>query len=105
MAKNQYAAKLIAAKGAVNKAERERIVHHCVTTQWLASAIALNRAFGFGPERIEKFRDELESVMVEYDVARVGADVDYADGKLEESFANLMKRRCEHERNHCNQSE
>ena len=92
MGKNQFAAKLMAAKGAVSQAERARIVHHCVATQYQASGIALNRAFGFGRERIEQYRDELEKVMMEYDLARVGADVDYADGKLEEAFAKVMKR-------------
>ena len=76
MRRNAYAAKMMAAKGAV--------------TIYQASAIALNDQFGFGRERISRFRDAMEAVINEYGVLMDGADADYADGKLANRYESIM---------------
>ena len=86
MVKNAYAVKLMAAKGAVSRAERAAI-----TTVFQASAVALNEQFGFGPERIARFREGMERTINEYGVMLDAADADYADGKLEQRYRRIMR--------------
>lgn len=90
MSRNAYAAKLVAAKAAVNEAERHAIVHKCLTTIYEASAIALNEQFGFGPERINRFKEAMEDTVREYGSFVKMTDVDYADGALERRFNQIM---------------
>ncbi len=90
MAKNAYAAKLMAAKGAVSRAERAAIINRCITTVFQASAVALNEQFGFGAERIARFREEMERTINEYGALMDGADAAYADGKLEQRYLRIM---------------
>ena len=47
MAKNAYAAKLMAAKAQMQREERQALVNRCITTIYQASAVALNEKFGF----------------------------------------------------------
>lgn len=91
MVKNAYAVKLMAAKGAVSRAERAAIINRCITTVFQASAVALNEQFGFGPERIARFRESMERTINEYGVMLDAADADYADGKLEQRYRRIMR--------------
>ena len=45
--RNAYAAKLMAAKGAVTAHQRAALVHRCLTTVYQASAVALHEVYGF----------------------------------------------------------
>ena len=90
MAKNAYAAKLMATKAAMSLAERRALIDRCITTIYQASAVALNEKFGFGAERIERFRNELEATIEEYGALMNGADVEYADAKLEHRYNQIM---------------
>lgn len=91
MKPSAYAKKLTAVKSAINYAERQALVHRCVTTLFQASAVALNEEFGFGADRLTRFKDAMESVIGEYGVLMHGADVDYADDKLEQAFKRIME--------------
>lgn len=88
---NHYAKKLMAAKQAISYVERQNIVHRCIETIFFASAIALNQEFGFGSERIMRFKETMEKVVNEYGDLASGADTEYADGKLEEAFKKIME--------------
>ena len=88
--RNAYAAKLMAAKGAVTAHQRAALVHRCLTTVYQASAVALHEVYGFGPDRIERFRDAMEAVILEYGDLMDNVDADYADGKLEERYKQIM---------------
>ena len=88
--RNAYAAKLMAAKGAVTAHQRAALVHRCLTTVYQASAVALHEVYGFGPDRIERFRDAMEAVILEYGDLMDNVDADYADGKLEERYRKIM---------------
>ena len=43
-----------------------------------------------GPERISRFRDGMEAVIMEYGGLMDEADVDYADGKLAQRYETIM---------------
>ena len=88
--RNAYAAKLMAVKGAVTAHQRAALVHRCLTTAYQASAVALHEVYGFGPDRIERFRDAMEAVILEYGDLMDNVDADYADGKLEERYRKIM---------------
>lgn len=88
--RNAYAAKLMAAKGAVTAHQRAALVHRCLTTVYQASAVALHEVYGFGPDRIERFRDAMEAVILEYGDLMDNVDTDYADWKLEERYKQIM---------------
>jgi hypothetical protein len=90
MKPNAYAKKLTAVKSAITFAERQALVHRCITTIFQASAVALNEEFGFGADRIARFKEAMEDVIKEYGVLMNGADVDYADDKLEEAFNRVV---------------
>ena len=88
--RNTYAAKLMAAKGAVTAHQRAALVHRRLTTVYQASAVALHEVYGFGPDRIERFRDAMEAVILEYGDLMDDVDADYADGKLDERYKQIM---------------
>ena len=90
MAKNSYAVKLMAAKAAVAREERKRIIDRTITTVYLAAVVVLNEGFGFGRNRIEKFKDLLDATVQEYGALIDGADVDYADDKLLQRYRQIM---------------
>lgn len=91
MKKNAYARKLTAAKSAISYVERQNIVRRCIDTIFYASAVALNDEFGFGAERIMRFKEAMEKIIDEYGALASGADTDYADGKLVEAFKRIME--------------
>lgn len=90
MHKNAYAAKLMAAKAAMTQQERAALVNRTLTTVYQASAVALNEVYGFGPERISRFRDAMEAVVIEYGGLMDAVDADYADDKLAERYEAIM---------------
>lgn len=71
--------------------ERRAVVHHCLTTIYQAAAVALNEEFGFGKERVEKFRDKLNDVMLEFGVLQDDTDTDYAMGTLERRYKQIVE--------------
>jgi hypothetical protein len=89
---NSYAKKLMAAKQAISFVEKQNIVRRCIETIFYASAVALNDEFGFGADRIMRFKDALEKTVSEYGILVSEADTEYADGKLEEAFKKIMER-------------
>ena len=88
--RNAYAAKLMAAKGAVPAHQPAALVHRCLTTDYQASAVALHKVYGFGPERIERFKAAMEAVILECGDLMDDVDADFADGKLEERYKRIM---------------
>lgn len=95
--KNAYASKITAARAALKAAERSALVHRVLTTVYQASAVALNEQFGFGADRIAKYREAMEAVIMEYGDFMNETDTDYADGKLEERYKKIVEggRMCE----------
>lgn len=91
MKPNAYAKKLTAVRSAINQAERQALVHRCITTIFQASAVALNEEFGFGADRLLRFKEAMERIVNEYGDLMHGADVDYADDKLEQAFKRIME--------------
>lgn len=100
--KNAYAAKMMAAKAVMSVSERKALIDRCITTIYQASAVALNEKFGFGAERIGRFRDELNDTILEYGALMDGADVEYADSKLEQRYRQIMKEDNINEQGHGN---
>ena len=90
MSRNAFAGKLIAVKAALTQQQKAALIHRVLTTVYQASAIALNEQFGFGAERISRFRDGMESVIQEYGVLLDDTDADYADGKLAQRYEAIM---------------
>ena len=90
MSKNAFAGKLIAVKAALTQQQKAALIHRVLTTVYQASAIALNEQFGFGAERIARFRDGMEAVVQEYGVLLGDTDADYADGKLAQRYEAIM---------------
>ena len=88
---NAYARKLTAAKSAISYAEKQNIIRRCINTIFFASAVALNEQFGFGAERIMRFKEAMEKIVDEYGALADGADTEYADAKLEEAFKRIME--------------
>lgn len=88
--KNQYAAKLMAYKAALTMDEKKQLVRRNLTTIYQGAAIALNREFGFGAERIARFRDALDKTLCEYGVEQDNNDTEYADATLEEAYLRIM---------------
>lgn len=52
--------------------------------------MALNEQFGFGAERISRFRDAMEQTIIEYGAMLDDVDADYADGKLSKRYEQIM---------------
>ena len=90
MSRNTFAGKLIAAKAALTQQQKAALIHRVLTTVYQTSAIALNEQFGFGAERIARFRDGMEAVIQEYGVLLDDTDADYADGKLAQRYEAIM---------------
>ena len=90
MRRNAYVGKLIAAKAVLTQQQKAALIHRILTTVYQASAIALNEQFGFGAERIARFRDSMEAVIMEYGGLMDEADADYADGKLAQRYEAIM---------------
>ena len=91
MAKNRYAKVLTEVRSALTEEEKQQIIWHVVEVIDHADAIALNRAFGFGPKRLERYRRALADVCEEFEVEKRLNDLDYADGKLEEAYKRIME--------------
>lgn len=90
--KNAYAAKLQAQRVHLKNAERADLIHRILTTVYQASAVALNEALGLGAGSIEKYREALDATICEYGVLLDEVDADYADGKLEQRYAQIMRK-------------
>ena len=88
-----YAVRMQHARSVIADEERKALVHHCLTTIYQASAVALNDEFGFGAERVERFRDKLNETMLEFGVLQDDVDTDYATGALERRYQQIMERR------------
>ena len=88
--KNAYAAKLQAQRNHLRNEERAELIHRLLTTIYQSAAVELNEEFGFGADRIARFRDGLNRVIEEYGVMLDTVDTDYADGKLEQRFIQIM---------------
>lgn len=88
--KNAYAAKLQAQRVHLRNSERAELIHRILTTVYQASAVALNEQFGFGAERISRFRDAMEQTIIEYGAMLDDVDADYADGKLSKRYEQIM---------------
>lgn len=88
--KNAYAAKVQAQRQHLKAEERAELVHRLMTTIYQSAAIALNEEFGFGTDRITRFRDAMERIIIEYGVLMDETDIDYADGKLEQRYKAIM---------------
>lgn len=92
MPKNQYAKKLNAVRFALREEERRALIRKTTDTLFKLSTGALHEAFGFGPERQERFRRAFERAVLEYGAWMDGADSDYADGKLDEAYRQAADR-------------
>lgn len=90
MARNAFAGKMVAAAGRLRAEERKELVHRCLTTIYQASVVALNDQFGFGSDRITRFRDAMEATIMEYGALMDGTDAGYADGALERRYLQIM---------------
>lgn len=88
--KNAYAAKLQAQRVRLRNSERAELIHRVLTTVYQASAVALNEQFGFGADRISRFRDAMEQTIIEYGAMLDDVDADYADGKLSKRYEQIM---------------
>lgn len=88
--RNAYAAKIQAQRVHLRNEERAELIHRILTTVYQASTVALNEQFGFGADRIACFRDALDATICEYGELGNGADWDYADGKLEQRYEQIM---------------
>lgn len=80
----------MAAKAAMGCQERGALVNRTLTAVYQASAVALNEVYGFGPERIARFRDAMEAVVLEYGGLMDAVDTEYADDKLAERYEAIM---------------
>lgn len=89
--RNAYAVTLMAQKAKMSQEEKSNLIHRLLTTIYQASAVALNEEFGFGKDRIERFRNALDATICEYGVCMDSVDVDYADGKLEQVYQQIME--------------
>lgn len=88
--KNAYAAKLQAQRVRLKNEERAELIHRVMTTVYQASAVALNEQFGFGAERISRYRAAMEQTINEYGGLISEVDADYADGKLAQRYEQIM---------------
>lgn len=88
--KNAYAAKLQAQRVHLRNEERAELINRILTTVYQASAVALNEQFGFGADRISRFRDAMEQTIIEYGAMLDDVDADYADGKLSKRYEQIM---------------
>lgn len=85
-----YAVRVQHAKYVLEEEERKALVHHCLVTIYQSAAVALNEEFGFGKDRVERFRDKLNETMLEFGVLQDDTDTDYALGALERRYKQIM---------------
>lgn len=90
MAKNEYAKKIKLAKNIIKASERREIISRTVDIMLKASVVALNQEFQFGGTRAHRYRKTLEAVLLEYGALQESADVDYADGKLDQAYDQIL---------------
>ena len=90
--KNAYAMKLQAAKQYLKNEERKRIINRTITTVFQASAVALHENFGFGADRIKKFRDSMEQAIKERDEARKAAEMAQSEARAAEVSRDQMEK-------------
>lgn len=88
--RNAYAAKIQAQRVHLRNEERADLIHRILITVYQASAVALNERFGFGADRISRFRDAMEQTIIEYGAMLDDVDADYADGKLSKRYEQIM---------------
>ena len=79
----------LAKMAAMKDAERKAVITRTVVTMEQAMCVALNRRFGFGPDRNKQALEELTAVINEYGVL-LGTDAEYADAKLEEAAGRCL---------------
>ena len=91
MGRNAFAAKMVATAGRLKAEERKALVQHCIDTVHMASAVALNEQFGFGADRLARFKAATEAVIFEYGDLLDGTDADYANGALERRYKQLTE--------------
>lgn len=91
--KNAYAAKLQTNRIRIKNNERAELIHRILTTVYQASAVALNEQFGFGADRISRFRDAIERTIIEYGAILDSTDAEYADCKLEQRYKRIMNQK------------
>ena len=91
--KNAYAAKLQTNRIRMKNNERAELIHRILITVYQASAVALNEQFGFGADRIARFRDSTEHIIIEYGALLDSADAEYADCKLEQRYKRIMNQK------------
>lgn len=91
--KNAYAFKLQSQRVRLQNKERADLIRRILTTVYQASAVALNEQFGFGTDRISRFRDAMEQTIIEYGVLLDSTDAEYADCKLEERYKQIMNQK------------
>ena len=85
-----YAVRMQHARSIIADEERKALVHYCLTTIYQAAAVALNDEFGFGAERVERFRDKLNETMLEFGVLQDETDTDYAPGAVERRYLQIV---------------
>lgn len=88
--RNAYAAKIQAQRVHLRNEERAELIHRILTTVYQASTVALNEQFGFGADRISRYRDAMEQTIIEYGALLDSVDADYADGKLAQRYEYIM---------------
>lgn len=90
--KNQYAAKLVAAKAAIHEQEKTAIITKTVQIMFEVFGIAINRSLGIGPDRFVKVLQEADEIYAWYaDMQKT--DVEYADAKLREVYNDIMVKK------------
>lgn len=88
--KNSYAKKIQKQRILMKNEERLALIRRILTTVYYAAAITLNDEFGFGADRIQRFRDGLDKTINAYGGLMDDVDADYADGKLEQVYQKIM---------------
>jgi len=88
--KNDYARKLQRQRIVMKDEERLALIRRTLTTVYYATAITLNDSFGFGAERIQRFREKLDETINDYGGLMDSVDADYADGKLEQTYKKIV---------------
>lgn len=97
MSRNAYAKKVLeekkeikAAKVMLTEAQKMAVINRTISILYYASAVTLNEEFGFGKERIVRFRDGVYQLFKEYKGLLDNTDVDYAEGKLAQRYEAIM---------------
>lgn len=88
--RNSYAKKIHQKRILMKNEERLALIRRTLTTVYYAAVITLNDSFGFGADRIQRFRDGLDETIHAYGGLMDDVDADYADGKLEQVYQKIM---------------